>query len=54
MCRIAGFYHVDLTLELLDENRLRSEGFFHSEPIGTMRVTRDSGKENWQYHFKVC
>ena len=51
MCGIAGFYHGDWRVALLDENRFRPKGFFHPEPIGTMRVTRYSGKERWQYHF---
>jgi len=37
--------------ELLDENRLRSEGFFHPEVIRKMWAEHLSGKMNWQYHL---
>lgn len=36
---------------LLNENRIRSEGFFHPEPISTMWAEHLSGKQNWQYHL---
>ncbi|MEP5980659.1 MAG: asparagine synthase (glutamine-hydrolyzing), partial [Marinobacter alexandrii] len=36
---------------LLDERRLRSEGFFHPEPIRAMWAEHLSGKQNWQYHL---
>ncbi len=36
---------------LLSEQRLRSEGFFHPEPIRTMWAQHLSGKMNWQYHL---
>ena len=36
---------------LLDESRLRSEGFFHPEPIRAMWAEHLSGKQNWQYHL---
>ena len=36
---------------LLDESRLRSEGFFHPEPIRIMWAEHLSGKQNWQYHL---
>ena len=39
------------TEALLDENRLRSEGFFHPEPIRNMWAEHLSGKQNWQYHL---
>jgi len=35
----------------LDENRLRSEGFFHPGPIRKMWAEHLSGKKNWQYHL---
>jgi len=36
---------------LLDESRLRSEGYFHPAPIRTMWAEHLSGKKNWQYHL---
>ncbi len=36
---------------LLDESRLRSEGFFHPEPIRAMWAEHLNGKQNWQYHL---
>jgi len=36
---------------LLDENRLRKEGYFHPEPIRKMWSEHLSGKHNWQYHL---
>jgi len=37
--------------ELLDESRLRREGFFHVAPIRKKWVEHLSGKRNWQYHL---
>jgi len=37
--------------ELLDEGRLRREGFFHPEPIRTKWEEHQSGMHNWQYHL---
>jgi asparagine synthase (glutamine-hydrolysing) len=34
---------------LLDENRLRSEGFFHPQPIRQMWAEHLSGDRNWQF-----
>ena len=36
---------------LLDENRLRKEGYFRPEPIRNMWTQHLSGKQNWQYHL---
>ena len=36
---------------LLDEARLRGEGFFHSEPIRRMWEEHLAGTRNWQYHL---
>lgn len=36
---------------LLDEKRLRQEGYFHPAPIRTMWLEHLSGKKNWQYHL---
>jgi len=36
---------------LLDEQRLRLEGYFHPEPIRKMWSEHLSGKHNWQYHL---
>lgn len=36
---------------LLDETRLRSEGFFHPVRIRNMWTEHLSGKQNWQYHL---
>lgn len=37
--------------ELLDEGRLRREGFFHPAPIRAKWEEHQSGKRNWQYHL---
>jgi asparagine synthase (glutamine-hydrolysing) len=37
--------------DLLSENRLRREGFFHPAPIREKWVEHLSGKRNWQYHL---
>jgi asparagine synthase (glutamine-hydrolysing) len=34
---------------LLDEHRLRREGYFHPEPIRAKWAEHLSGKRNWQY-----
>ncbi len=39
----------DWAEDLLAENRLRSEGFFHPEPIRQMWAEHLSGDRNWQY-----
>jgi asparagine synthase (glutamine-hydrolysing) len=36
---------------LLDEKRLREEGFFHPEPIIEKWLEHISGKRNWQYYL---
>ncbi len=36
---------------LLDESRLRQEGFFNPEPIRKKWAEHISGKRNWQYHL---
>jgi asparagine synthase (glutamine-hydrolysing) len=36
---------------LLDENRLRQEGFFNPIPIRQKWCEHLSGKRNWQYHL---
>lgn len=36
---------------LLDESRLRSEGYFYPEKIRAMWTEHLSGKQNWQYHL---
>jgi asparagine synthase (glutamine-hydrolysing) len=41
----------DWAESLLDEQRLRQEGYFHPEPIRTMWAQHLSGKHNWQYHL---
>lgn len=41
----------DWAEELLDENRLRREGFFDPSPIREKWVEHLSGKRNWQYHL---
>ena len=37
--------------DLLDESRLRREGFFHPEPIRRKWAEHLSGIRNWQYHL---
>jgi asparagine synthase (glutamine-hydrolysing) len=37
--------------DLLDEGRLRREGYFHPEPIRVKWLEHLSGKRNWQYHL---
>lgn len=37
--------------ELLDESRLRREGFFNAAPIRKKWAEHLSGKRNWQYHL---
>jgi asparagine synthase (glutamine-hydrolysing) len=37
--------------ELLDEGRLRREGFFNPKPIRQKWAEHLSGKRNWQYHL---
>jgi asparagine synthase (glutamine-hydrolysing) len=41
----------DWAEELLNESRLRREGFFHPEPIRQKWIEHLSGKRNWQYHL---
>ena len=41
----------DWAEELLDERRLRSEGYFRPEPIRQKWAEHLSGKRNWQYHL---
>ena len=36
---------------LLDENRLRQEGYFHPEPIRKKWLEHLSGRRNWQHHL---
>ncbi len=36
---------------LLDESRLRNEGYFHAAPIRQKWLEHLSGKRNWQYHL---
>lgn len=36
---------------LLDESRLRREGFFHAEPVRQKWREHLSGEQNWQYHL---
>ena len=36
---------------LLDEERLRREGFFNPEPIRRKWLEHQSGRRNWQYHL---
>jgi len=36
---------------LLDEQRLRLEGYFHPKPIRKIWNEHLSGKHNWQYHL---
>ena len=40
----------DWTESLLDESRLRQEGFFNPAPI-RQTWAETSGKRNWQYHL---
>jgi len=37
--------------ELLNESRLRREGYFKPEPIRQKWIEHLSGKRNWQYHI---
>jgi asparagine synthase (glutamine-hydrolysing) len=37
--------------DLLDESRLRREGFLHSGPIRKLWAEHLSGRTNWQYHL---
>ena len=41
----------DWAEDLLDESRLRREGFFHPEPIRRKWAEHLSGTRNWQYHL---
>ncbi|AWB90140.1 asparagine synthase (glutamine-hydrolyzing) [Salinibacterium hongtaonis] len=41
----------DWAEELLDEGRLRREGYFHPEPIRKMWAEHLSGKHPWQHHL---
>lgn len=41
----------DWAEELLDETRLRSEGYFYPAPIRKKWAEHLSGKRNWQYHL---
>jgi asparagine synthase (glutamine-hydrolysing) len=41
----------DWAEDLLDENRLRQEGFFNPEPIRTKWAEHLAGTRNWQYHL---
>ena len=41
----------DWAEDLLDESRLRREGFFHSEPIRRKWAEHLSGTRNWQYYL---
>ncbi|MEC4805585.1 MAG: asparagine synthase (glutamine-hydrolyzing) [Jaaginema sp. PMC 1079.18] len=41
----------DWAEELLSEQRLKQEGFFHSEPIRKKWQEHLSGTRNWQYHL---
>lgn len=41
----------DWAEDLLDESRLRREGYFHVEPIRRKWEEHLSGKRNWQYHI---
>jgi asparagine synthase (glutamine-hydrolysing) len=41
----------DWAEELLDEARLRREGYFASEPIRRKWAEHLSGRRNWQYHL---
>lgn len=41
----------DWAENLLDESRLRREGFFNPTPIRQKWLEHSSGKRNWQYHL---
>lgn len=41
----------DWAEDLLDESRLRQEGYFNPEPIRQKWAEHLSGKRNWQYHL---
>ena len=41
----------DWAQSLLDERRLRDDGFFHPQPIREKWEEHISGKMNWQYHI---
>lgn len=41
----------DWAEDMLGEQRLQSEGYFHSAPIRAMWVEHLSGKRNWQHHL---
>lgn len=41
----------DWAESLLDESRLRQEGYFHPEPIRRKWQEHLSGQRNWQYHL---
>ena len=41
----------DWAENLLDETRLRQEGFFHPEKIRTKWIEHLSGRRDWQYHL---
>ena len=41
----------DWAENLLDESRLRQEGYFYPEPIRQKWIEHLSGKRNWQYHL---
>ena len=41
----------DWAESLLDESRLKNEGFFHPEPIRKIWVEHLSEKRNWHHHL---
>ncbi|MNR50199.1 Asparagine synthetase [glutamine-hydrolyzing] 1 [compost metagenome] len=41
----------DWAEHLLDEGRLRQEGYFHPAPIRQMWTEHLSGRRNWQHHL---
>ncbi|MBF6620165.1 MAG: asparagine synthase (glutamine-hydrolyzing), partial [Patulibacter sp.] len=41
----------DWAEDLLDESRLRQEGYLRPEPIRKMWASHLSGRQNWQYHL---